>query len=37
MGKNRVEKIMCNGKKLLNKRNRKDQSKHSNLAAITLQ
>ena len=37
MGKNGVEVIVFNGKKWLNETNIKDQLKHSNLAAATLQ
>ena len=36
-GKNGVEVIISNGKKWLNETNIKDQLKHSNLAAVTLQ
>ena len=35
--KNGVEVIVFNGKKWLNETNIKDQLKHSNLAAVTLQ
>ena len=35
--KNGVEVIIFNGKKWLNETNIKDQLKHSNLAAVTLQ
>ena len=37
MGKNGVEVIVFNGEKWLNETNIKDQLKHSNLAAVTLQ
>ena len=37
MGKNDVEVIVFNGKKWLNETNIKDQLKHSDLAAVTLQ
>ena len=36
-GKNEREVIIFNGKKWLNETNIKDQLKHSNLAAVTLQ
>ena len=37
MGKNGVEVITFNGKKWLNEKNIKEQLKHSNLEAVTLQ
>ena len=36
-GKNEVEVIIFSGKKRMNETNIKDQLKHSNLAAVTLQ
>ena len=37
LGKNGIEVIVFNGKKWLDETNIKDQLKHSNLAAVTLQ